>query len=305
MTEFNPIQSQMHYSKKYDYIVEQVKQDDVLVLDKSRFNSNNHWVNDEAPSDYHIQIQNGYTSKWIDLFRSSYKKITLNNPMHIAWMKEANKVCKQTGKFSNLYEEDLVQMIGELLTNSDISNIFDGTGYFVRSENVSLKTGMYGLEPLYTLRQIIESIVSCNSRHTPIYSDTTHIDLFLLPWKKFAHSDEFRVFVCENKITAISQQCLHERLIKPEDMEKIVEKMDVLVEYFYSDIINKIDWMNSYTFDFAFEDGDTSKPYFIEPNSFGKEYAAGSALFHWIHDEDILYGRKYSKSQKIYFRYTI
>lgn len=33
-------------------------------------------------------------------------------------------------------------------------------------------------------------------------------------------------------------------------------------------------------------------PYPIEINSFGKEYASGSALFHWITDYDILYGKK-------------
>ncbi len=59
--------------------------------------------------------------------------------------------------------------------------------------------------------------------------------------------------------------------------------------------------MNYYTYDFAFEDNNVTKPYFIEPNSFGKEYAAGSELFHWEIDEEILYGKK----EKIYFRYTV
>jgi hypothetical protein len=38
-------------------------------------------------------------------------------------------------------------------------------------------------------------------------------------------------------------------------------------------------------------------------NCFGKEYAAGSALFHWLLDEDILYGK--SGSELIEFRYTV
>ena len=41
-------------------------------------------------------------------------------------------------------------------------------------------------------------------------------------------------------------------------------------------------------------------PYFIELNSFGEEMAAGSACFHWILDNDILYGRE----DKVYFRYV-
>ena len=35
--------------------------------------------------------------------------------------------------------------------------------------------------------------------------------------------------------------------------------------------------------------GPDDTPYFIEPNCFGKYYAAGSALFHWIHDHDKLH----------------
>lgn len=44
--------------------------------------------------------------------------------------------------------------------------------------------------------------------------------------------------------------------------------------------------------------GPNDSPYFIEPNSFGKDYAAGSALFHWIDDYDALHN-----SDIIEFRY--
>ena len=57
--------------------------------------------------------------------------------------------------------------------------------------------------------------------------------------------------------------------------------------------------VSEYTIDIAIIE---NKPYFIEINCFGKEYAAGSSLFHWLIDEDILYGKK---SDKIYFRYAI
>ena len=66
-------------------------------------------------------------------------------------------------------------------------------------------------------------------------------------------------------------------------------------------MIHKINWTNNYTFDFAIIN---SQPYFIELNSFGKEYAAGSALFHWILDEHILYN-KFEHNNFIEFRYTI
>lgn len=57
--------------------------------------------------------------------------------------------------------------------------------------------------------------------------------------------------------------------------------------------------METYTYDFAIL--SNNKPYLIEFNCFGKEYAAGSALFHWLIDEDKLY----NSDGKIYFRYTV
>lgn len=35
------------------------------------------------------------------------------------------------------------------------------------------------------------------------------VDIYLLPWVDIQPVNEFRVFVCNNKITAISQQNLH------------------------------------------------------------------------------------------------
>jgi hypothetical protein len=59
--------------------------------------------------------------------------------------------------------------------------------------------------------------------------------------------------------------------------------------------------VNNYSIDLAILKND--EPYFIEINSFGKEYPAGSSLFHWLNDEDILYDRKCEN--KIYFRYAV
>lgn len=55
------------------------------------------------------------------------------------------------------------------------------------------------------------------------------------------------------------------------------------IVHFVNDfIIPNFNKTQNYTIDIGFTNGG---PYFIELNSFGKEYAAGSALFHWINDE--------------------
>lgn len=68
-------------------------------------------------------------------------------------------------------------------------------------------------------------------------------------------------------------------------------------------MIKKINWIKNYTFDFAIV--QNSKPYFIELNSFGKEYAARSSLFHWILDESVLYNNFINNEYIIEFRYTV
>ena len=136
---------------------------------------------------------------------------------------------------------------------------------------------------------------------------TNELIIYLLDWVQIKPKDEFRVFVYKNKITAISQQNLYSLLytsntnINNFELE-IKQQLDIIVNYFYSLMINKIDWIQNYTFDFAIIN---SQPYFIELNSFGKEYAAGSALFHWILDENVLYNKFNDNNLLIEFRYTI
>jgi hypothetical protein len=70
-----------------------------------------------------------------------------------------------------------------------------------------------------------------------------------------------------------------------------------IVCYFKKCIKDRM-WIDSYCMDIAItEDG----VYFIEINQFGKEYSAGSSLFHWIIDQDKLY----NTCGKIYCRYAI
>lgn len=301
----------MEYENQLRIKVEPIDINQVIKLDKARFNSNNHWVENAKPLDYYYRINSFNTKNWINLFRPGVKSFTINNQYHIDWMKKANGISGQTGKFSQLFADEL----------DDFCNYFykyyhgilpqdNIVPYFIRCENVSLKYGAHGRGPYFNIRQIIESLVSSTHGHTPIYSDTTELTIYLIPWEPtISNSNEFRVFVNANRITAISQQALYSRF-KPElglagiDLEKLVEiYAREIIKYFESDISKKITWADSYSFDIAIILDETKQlvPLFIEPNSFGAEYAAGSALFHWEHDRDKLYG---SVPNTVYIRYT-
>ena len=186
------------------------------------------------------------------------------------------------------------------------NEIFDGTKYFIRTENVSLKEGVHGIGPYTDLKSIIESIVTCRLDHSPLYEDTTKITLYLT---KFQHNlnrlREFRVFVHKNKITAISQQSIYdindilESLTDKEKNDLINKWINIILTYFDLDVKKKITHIDSYVMDFAILDDNS--PYFIKLNSFGKAYAIGSALFSCINDYNILYGLC---GDVIEFRYT-
>jgi hypothetical protein len=272
-----------------------------IVSKPDDYNSGNHGA---KPDDYYKVLADGNTDKWINSFHTDYSVINIYDT-DLVWMREAFKSGSYTGKFPHAFDEEKANMLERY---KHVGKYFDGTKYFVRCNSVSLKYGQHGAGPYTTFEQIIESLVTCIETHTPI--DNTDkgkepLTLYLLPWKKFDGYKEYRIFVHNNKITAISQQNLHavnEFLSAfPEDKERknIIEKhVQIIWESFQKTIKKKITHTQNYCMDAVIlEDGSF---YFIEINSFGKEYAAGSAMFHWLIDEDKLY----SDGSTIYFRYT-
>ena len=159
-----------------------------------------------------------------------------------------------------------------------------------------LKYGEHGLIPYTNFRMIFESIITCPYGHTPIYSDTTIITLYLFEWLEMNKCDEFRVFVKNKTITCISQQFMYENFYY--DKSILEKKIELIINYFESNIKQIIE-QNDFSYDFTFVN---NIEYFIEPNSFGKEYAAGSGLFHWLIDYDKLYGLD---KNNIYVRYVV
>lgn len=173
--------------------------------------------------------------------------------------------------------------------------------WFVRTENVSLKCGQHGIGPYTNMNQVIESLVTCIASHTPKFFEEEKITLYFIPWVELNPSSEYRVFIHEGMMTSISQQHLYH--VYPEyDRTNDVQ---LIYNYFHNHI-RPIIPQSSYSIDIDIDiaildptvtnnniiESNDSRVYFIEINGFGKEYAAGSSLFGWIQDEDILYGRK-------------
>lgn len=130
------------------------------------------------------------------------------------WLIQASAIGSQTKKFSKLYLEELDDLLAE---HKEFDHFFaNRTPYFVRTNTVSLKYGQHGVGPYFDLRSIIESAVTCIPGHSPIHEahpmlPQSSLTFYLLPWVELNTDSEFRVFVCGNRITAISQQVCMQR----------------------------------------------------------------------------------------------
>jgi hypothetical protein len=271
-------------------------------LRRKNFNSSNHWINGK-PIDYHDRLEQTFTSQWIDEFHTQYYSFPIRE-IDIKWMREAHLI----GRVSRSFPIEFKNELGESLPHyRDADEYLSNGKYFVRCENVSLKHGINGIGPYTSMKDIFESLVTAIPSHTPISENTLSVRVYLIPWKEINKDYEFRVFVHNNLITGISQQdCYIPSGFKESEIQLII---DTLMNYHREVVLQKIK-LTEYSYDVVilgvsdtfhpFLDGDLDvQAYFIETNPFGKEYSSGSALFHWLKDEKILYG-----TDKAQFRYV-
>lgn len=267
----------------------------VFTNDKKLFNTNNHYLDDKLnqPNDYDSIINQSNTCNWIDFFhKDNYQVLTLDKE-DLRWMKEAKKIGVNTGKFSNLYDDELQETCKKYKERTPIGK------WFIRTDKVSLKYGQYGCGPYFNIEQILKSMVSSRAGHE-CFDDDDICKIYFMKWQEINPEKEFRIFVYNNNITAISSQNIYKinDWLNSLDDNYIKSIINKILNYFNECIKDKMSYMENYTMDLALI-GPDEKPYFIEPNPFGKNYSSGSALFQWIIDHDKLHD-----SSSIELRYT-
>ena len=270
-------------------------------VDHEYFNVNN--LHEELPNDYNKIKLVGNTKNWIDIFHNNnYKKIIIDK-YDLKWIKEANKLAIITGRFSEIYRDEFNALTGKLKC---VYGKYVSNGVFVRTEHVSLKSGKYGIGPYYNFETIIESICTTSRTHNAIDDSDEFITIYLMKWIDLNSDKEFRVFVYNNNITAISIQHIYEynkwiNSLSTSDIELLIKNINNYFNNIFKKKWNKTitsTLVSNYTFDLTLN--EQNEFYFIEPNSFGAKYCAGSALFHWVNDFDILN----NDTGDIEFRYT-
>jgi hypothetical protein len=151
-------------------------------------------------------------------------------------------------------------------------------GAFVKLSQKSPKKGFVKIRPCFTFRDVMDLITSSKELIKYLNIGTESNYLILCPYIKLDRKDEYRVFVINNKIKAISQQQCYTR-------------------YGYRDIIDQmktiIKWFNNINFKYEYATLDVlvvkDECLLLEINPPGDWGSSGSSLFHWIDDSNIFY----------------
>ena len=270
-----------------DVVVKRYHQDYVYGQDKILFNGNNHYNDEEIeqPADYFDVLDQGNTKNWIDKFHTrgvDFHMMTLDE-QDLYWMKKAYVLGMQTRRTSHIFDDELEN------TYQKHKHLMPPGQWFVRTDLVSLKEGVHGIGPYDDFKKVLESMISTSAGHGCFRSTHTSCNIYFMKWIDIDADLEFRVFVYNNRVTALSSQHLYSindtlKGMTDDGIKSIVKQV---LRYFDEVVKHRMEYMGSYTMDLAFT--KEKQPYFIEPNSFGKYYAAGSGLYHWIYDHDTLH----------------
>src|SRR4051812_14382758 len=86
--------------------IESISLTTIRELDKDRFNSNNHWIDNKRPTDYQNILEKGRLEYWIDKFRTYYT--IFNIPAkELKWIKKAYNIGNVTFQFPKAFEDEL------------------------------------------------------------------------------------------------------------------------------------------------------------------------------------------------------
>jgi hypothetical protein len=248
----------------------------------NEFNTKND-LGDMSYEEYDKLLDLTGCSKWIDSLHNIYYEVELD-AKDCKIMLNAGKSGVITQRLSKLFEDEILDVISKFNIPYDRC--------FARMERCSLKDGCLGAGPFFSSLDIVRGLCTSFRCYKQFLKNREKERLFLLPWNDaIQERDEFRVFVCEKRITAISQYNIHEDYgLKHKHLSKLA---NIIIELVKCKVINTIKTLPpSFTVDVFVHDSDSrSNDIIIEVNSFGKELAAGSCLFHWTKDNEQLYGK--------------
>lgn len=177
----------------------------------------------------------------------------------------------------------IIERWDKIINDKKVDDYNDG--YFIRLSTVSPKDSFYGTR-VWNGTDILKTLASSERCHMSFTSQEQEY-IILKKWDtKYVDREkwEFRVFVHNSKVTAISQY----HWFTPYDWsdmttEKWSNFIDKVKQFYdkhnkFADCVMDI---------YVNEDNGVE---LVEFNSFGMELASGAALFEWDRDRNVMYG---------------
>ncbi|KAI8917802.1 hypothetical protein DFJ77DRAFT_439263 [Powellomyces hirtus] len=268
-----------------------------------RFNSNNHDL-DELPdnSPEKALTANGQyaairsetaCSRWVSLrFSSSHEYICVPLTMRECMvLREYSRIGQATMHYPS-DDDDLMPIIDKI-DRGIAGQVGVTPPFFARLEGVSTKDGVNGPGPFFTGKEVVKAIVTSLRCYREFDGNPGGANsVYLFPWRADLDTDrEFRAFVSNTRVTAISQYSWTRESIWSDPTQ------DAALRAIAADIVRLVERIlakhpdifipRSFVLDVA---ALSSGVELIELNAFGAQLSAGSGLFHWIKDLDLLYG---------------
>ncbi len=244
--------------------------------------NNNNFIGDLSIQQYHDILSMTNCSKWIDIIHCDYYVVELDENDCEVLLKAG-----QSGVITQRIPEMYIQELESIANKIQYPYVKS----FARLERCSLKDGCLGAGPFLSAFEIVKGLCTSYRCYKQFLRNKTQ-KVFITPWNdNIKECFEFRVFVYNRKVTAISQYNIYSDYgLKDKPLCALSRSIIRLVEQ----QLNHFPQLpTSYTVDVYFVEGNTvlSLDNIIEFNSFGKELAAGSCLFNWIRDYNQLYGK--------------
>ncbi|KAK4450595.1 hypothetical protein QBC34DRAFT_402918 [Podospora aff. communis PSN243] len=282
----------------------------------TNFNSNFHTIQ-EAP-DLPIPSNAPTTfERWLPLIMRSRGlpkdalQVTSLTRAQVRVILDAASASVHTRRLNQAYAEDLYEEARPAFA----SLTFPPSGLFMRLSACSTKDGentaagkISVSSPDEILLQLTTSLRAWKALSSSLNAGHQEIKVFFLPFDERIRTEyEYRVFCMPGslRITAVSQYRWHAPWVfaeceegeKREMAEVVMRGVEEIHRSILAGLGDDEDGLDGllrrqgFTFDVFFDRGRQACE-LIELNTFGVRSACGSCLFHWLRDQDLLYGKR-------------
>lgn len=269
---------------------------DYMHINKGNFEKEQDDI-DAQSKDYETEIRKTHLSNYAELIKYPIKFSYEFTQTEINYLKQACHISIITGQWTKIYEEELDEVLVRLKNN------WSEGQYFIRFDSASPKDGTVEF-PITNPESLIMALIT--SKRALRSMNFGYNKLYFMDYDPEFDSDkEIRVFVQNKKVTCISQYNCYKAgyfsKFSDGNLQIIAKKIVNEIENNLIPLISDKIKTNDFSADYLILEDLSFK--IIELNSCGYWLSAGSCLFSWIDDREIMYDKQ--NNRNVYFRILI